>query len=287
MNSFLMQRYREILGEDFGRFKKAIMTKSPTYIRVNSLRMGEEELKKRLRKKGIVLKKKMSNCFEIKRARMSPGATIEYLLGYYFLQDWTSLLPVLSLKPKGVVWDMCASPGGKTTHISELMRNKGVLVATDKKRVRALFYNVMRMGCKNVLIYRKDAREINYMFDYILLDAPCTGTGIMRKDRTRMNVKRRDIIYMSNLQKKLVEKAISSLKKGGKMVYSTCSLEPEENEEIVEHAINNGMKVVDSGFGSSGLGSVFGREYNKQVRKSVRIWPYEGNGFFFAKMVKK
>ena len=288
MNDFLISRYKKMLGKDFRRFHSTVKKPMPKHIRVNYTRIKEQDLKKRLEGKGFVLKKKMDNCFKITSQKISPGATIEYLSGYYTLQDWTSLLPPIALNPKKeLVWDMCASPGGKTTHLSEIMKNKGVIVATDKQKIRSLWYTVMRMCCSNVIIYKKDAREIDHVFDKVLLDAPCTGTGIIRKDKTRKDVKQRDIDYMSNLQKKLIEKAISSLKKGGTLVYSTCSLEPEENEFIVEHALNNGMEIKETGFGNTGIRKFLGQNLDKRVQKTTRIWPFESSGFFLAKMVKK
>jgi NOL1/NOP2/sun family putative RNA methylase len=288
MNRFLSYRYKALLGDGFESIQKASKMPAPRYIRVNTLRVNEEELKKRLEPKGFVLKKKMDNCFEVVSWKVSPGATTEYMSGYYMLQDWTSMLPALSLCPGNeIVWDMCASPGGKTTHLCELMRNQGILVATDKKNIRALWYNVMRMCCSNVIIYRTDARKIDFQFDKILLDAPCTGTGMMRKDMSRGKITKRDIDYMSNLQKKLVEKAISCLKKGGTLVYSTCSLEPEENEHIVQHALNNGMEIVETGFGDTGISNPFNESLDKRIGKCTRIWPVESSGFFIARMVKK
>ncbi len=287
MNEFLTERYKELLGKDFRILERDMEKPCPRYIRVNTLRIGERELKKRLEEKEYVLRKKMNNCFRIISSRISPGATIEHLSGYYMVQDWTSLLPPLCLEPEGLVWDMCASPGGKTSHLSELMRNKGVLLATDKGRMRALFYNTMRMCCSNVIIYKRDAKSIDFEFDKILLDAPCTGTGMIRKTKHVSDISQGEIDYLSNIQKKLIEKAISSLKEGGTLVYSTCSMEPEENEMIVQHALNNGMKIEETGFGNTGIVDPFGYELDKDIKKTTRIWPNESTGFFVAKLVKK
>lgn len=288
-NDFLLSRYKKMLGNEFNGFKKASQKKMPTYIRVNQLRTDEKELKKSLESRGFVLQKKMHNCFKIISGKHPIGATPEYLGGKYYIQDWTSLLPCLSLKPQPneIIWDMTASPGGKTTHISELMHNNGVVVATDKKRMRSLFYNMMRMCCSNVMIYKKDARKMDFSPDKILLDAPCSGTGTMRKNPSRGKISEKDINYFSNMQKKLVEKAISSLDTGGVLVYATCSLEPEENEFIVEHALQNGMRIMETGFGNTGIVEFEGRRLDKQVKKTTRIWPFESSGFFFSKMVKK
>lgn len=276
-NEFLLRRYEEMLGSRFKEFLEASRKPLPKYIRVNTLRIKPKELRKRLEEKGFELKKVMDYCFLVKEAPISIGATTEYLLGYYFLQDYSSLFPAINLNPKPgeVVWDMCAAPGGKTTHLAQLMKNQGVIVATDVRKVKSLWYNVMRMGVTNVIIYQRDAREVKYKFDKILLDAPCTGTGILRRDPTRARVKLRDIRRASSLQKELMKTAYENLKEGGTLVYSTCSLEPEENEEVVEYALSLGFELKRAIGGEEGL-----------LEGTVRIWPFESSGFFIAKLVR-
>jgi len=292
MNKFLAERYMQMFGSDFRMFEQSISKPMPKYIRVNRMRIDNDKLKKRLEKKGFILKKRMKNCFLVKRG--SPlGATTEYLLGYYIIEDWTSMIPVLALNPKGVVWDMCASPGVKTTHLSEEMRNKGVIVATDydKKRMNSLAFNCMRMGTKNVVAYNRKAEDIEYDFDGILLDAPCSGTGIIRKDATRKRVNKREIMKFQKIQKLLMDSAINNLKTGGTLVYSTCSMEPEENECVVEYAMEHGMNLekinIEKANAMKGFTEVLGYNFPEEMKKTIRIMPYESSGFFVAKMVKK
>jgi len=288
MRQFLHNRYEDIFGDNFNKFIDSLEIPMPKYIRVNSLRTSEDDLKNRLEKKGFVLEKRMDNCFLVKKGRPL-GATTEYLLGHYIIQDWTSMLSGILLKPKEKVWDMCAAPGVKTTHISELMKNKGVIVATDydRKRMNSLIFNCMRMGTRNVVAYNKKAEDISHMFDSILLDTPCSGTGMMRKDHTRRHVDKREINKFQRIQKNLVDAAFSNLSSGGTFIYATCSLEPEENECIVEYALEKGLKLKKTDFGEKGFSEILGYKFSDEMKKTSRIFPYESSGFFVAKMVKQ
>ena len=189
---------------------------------------------------------------------------------------------------------MAAAPGGKTTQIAALMKNQGVLIAIDKedKRLKALQNNIERLGCSNVIVYKKDGRDVKdfgLKFDKILLDAPCSGNYVTDKkwfDKRDME----GIQSRAKLQKQLVKSAIDVLKKGGILVYSTCSLEPEENEEVVEYALGFGVEVVDSGLdvGSEGLVEVFDKRLDGSISRCRRFWPWKAGtqAFFIAKLKK-
>lgn len=131
------------------------------------------------------------NCFKINKSPIPLGATTEYLAGFYMIQSAASMLPVQILDPQpgDYVLDMSAAPGGKTTHIGQLLKNQGLIVANDlkKERLISLNYNIQRMGLKNVIITNYDGRkfpESLMNFDKILLDAPCTGLGVISRDPT-------------------------------------------------------------------------------------------------------
>ncbi|XP_052224843.1 26S rRNA (cytosine-C(5))-methyltransferase nsun-1-like [Dreissena polymorpha] len=164
------------------------------------------------------------------------GATSEYLAGHYVLQGGSSFLPVMALAPQESerVLDMCSAPGGKTTYIAALMRNTGMLFANDanKERVQAVVGNVHRMGITNTVISDVDGRrlpEIMKGFDRVLLDAPCSGSGVISKDpEVKVTKDEADILRCSQLQKELLLAAIdccnAKSKTGGYVVYSTCSV---------------------------------------------------------------
>jgi len=287
---FFLERYRKLRG-DIAEFSLR------NSLRVNTLKVQPEDLKSRLEKKGVSLETIpfISNAFYYK-ARFSLGSTPEYLMGYYYLQEAASMLPavVLGPQPGEVVLDMCAAPGSKTTQICELMRNEGVVIAVEEKanRAYALANNLERMGCWNAAIVRQNALKIenNKIFDKILLDAPCSGNYLSEPNWFEKR-DLRGIRRNSELQKKLVEKAFSLLKVGGILVYSTCSLEPEEDEEIVDYAVRVlGMSTEETGLkiGSPAATNFEEREYDKSVALARRLWPSRTGtqGFFIARLRK-
>jgi len=196
--------------------------------------------------------------------------------------------------PGELVLDMCAAPGGKTTQIAQYMKNRGTIIACDINilRLRTLRFLLERMDAENVLVYKLDgttASDLGLEFDRILLDAPCSGNMIGDNDW----FKKRDldgIKKKSEQQKQLISAAASVLKKGGTLVYSTCSLEPEENEYVIDWATKNiGLSLVESGLlcGSPGITEFFGKRM-PGMDLCRRMWPHiDGTqGFFCAKMIK-
>jgi len=229
------------------------------------------------------------------------GATPEYLSGHYMLQAASSFLPVIALSPQPHerVLDMASAPGGKTTHMAALMQNTGVIFANDanKARTKSLTANVHRLGCKNVVVCSYDGREFPKVmggFDRVLLDAPCSGTGVISKDASvKINKTERDFTLLSHLQKQLILCAIDSVnptsKTGGYLVYSTCSVTVEENEAVVDYALRKrpNVQLVDSGleFGRPGYRSYRGKSFHASIELTRRFYPHVHNmdGFFVAK----
>lgn len=163
------------------------------------------------------------------------GATPEYLAGYYMLQSASSFLPVLALDPQmnEKVLDMASAPGGKTSYIAQIMKNTGAIFANDlkKDRLKALQFNIFRLGITNTVITCRDGRKYPEIFpntfDKVLLDAPCTGLGIIAKDHSiKANRVLLDLYKNSHVQKQLLLAAIDCTKVGGVIVYSTCSVSP-------------------------------------------------------------
>jgi len=267
-------------------------------IRVNTLKIGREKLLKKLENKfeikeipwyenGLWVKGEISKC-------------IEYYMGYYHIQEAGSMIPPLFLQPekRGIVIDACAAPGSKTTQISMMMENNGMVVANDIniKRIRALVHNIQKMGAMNVIVTNYDVRRLKEMgikANYILLDAPCTASGKISKiDSILKKWKYSRIKAMSAKQKKLIEGAYHALEDNGIMVYSTCSLEPEENEEVIDFALKNFdfeiEKVHVKGLKTrKGIKRWFGKEY-EGAEKCIRIWPQDNNteGFFICRLRK-
>jgi ribosomal RNA methyltransferase Nop2 len=237
---------------------------------------------------------------KIYESRVPIGATPEYLAGHYILQSASSLLPVMALSPQPgeKVLDMAAAPGGKTTHICQLMKNSGVVFANDakKERLRALQFNLQRLGCTNAVVINYDGRKIPEHlqgFDRVLLDAPCTGLGIIAKDHSIKASKQMiDIYKHAHLQKELVLAGLDCLKPGGVLVYSTCSISPLENEAVVAYALaKRKVELVDAGLGvgEPGLTKYQDKRWPESMKFAQRIYPHTHNmdGFFYAKLVKK
>ncbi len=298
-NPFLIKRFKNIFGNDFDKLMKSYSRKTRKAIRINTLKISVNNCLNRLRQKGFLLSNVpwCSYAFFVDKEPSPLASTVEYLMGFFYIQDPTSLIPAIELEPKPgeIILDMAAAPGGKTTHIAQLMKNKGSILAMeiDNRRIKALLYNIGRMGVENVIFMRDDARNIKnvgLMFDKILLDAPCTADGTisknpeLKKDLTQDYYK----IYPEK-QRALLKVAKGVLKKNGTLVYATCSTAPEENEEIVEFAVEKlGYKLKLAKlqkYFDKGFTNFFGKNHSSYLAKSLRVMPFKYNtqAFFVAK----
>ncbi len=288
--SWFSKRYEQLGGriEDIPRL--------PT-IRINSLK--KSEIIPRLEKLGVVLEKIpfTRQGYRVKKSKFSLGAITECLLGYYYLQEAAAQLPVdvLDPKPTDIVLDCCAAPGGKTTQLAANMKNSGTIIAYELKphRIPSLLMNLERMGVKNTTAFRGDAakaKELGIAFDKILLDAPCAGNYLSEPDWFEKRTPE-GIQQSSSIQRRILKNAVEVLKSGGTIVYSTCSLEPEENELNMQWAIENlpvKLEKINLPIGDPGLTKVFGKELHPDIALCKRFWPHKTKteGFFMAKLVK-
>jgi len=230
------------------------------------------------------------------------GATPEYLAGQYMIQSASSFLPCIALAPKEKerVLDMAAAPGGKTCYLAALMKNSGVVFANDfkKERTKSLIGNIHRLGVRNAVVLNFDGRKFPGVmggFDRVLLDAPCTGTGVVAKDASAKQKLPVEIQRCSHLQKELILAAIDSVdahsETGGYICYSTCSVLVEENEMVVDYALKHRcVKLVDTGleFGVPGMKRHKDRHFHPSVEMTRRFYPHVHNmdGFYVAKLKK-
>jgi ribosomal RNA methyltransferase Nop2 len=288
-------------------FFEANETHRPVVIRTNTLRTHRRELAQALINRGVTLEPvgKWSKVgLQIFESAVPLGATPEYLAGHYILQAASSFLPVMALAPQENerILDMASAPGGKTTHIAALMKNTGCIFANDsnKSRAKGLIGNIHRLGAKNVIVCNYDAREFPKVirgFDRVLLDAPCSGTGVIAKDPSvKTNKTEKDFLMLPHLQKQLLLAAIDSVdhtsKTGGYIVYSTCSVTVEENEQVVQYALSKrpNVKLVETGlvFGKEGFTAYMGKTFDKSLKLTRRYYPhaYNVDGFFVSKFKK-
>jgi len=266
-------------------------------IRINASNAKGKNLIERLRILGVQLEPVpfLETGYWVCNSKVSAGATAEYLLGLYSIQEAAAQIPATlftTLKHKTVL-DACAAPGGKTVQLADLMENTGTIIALDiqKKRLVALANHLERCHISNTLVYPFDARQtsrLNLKFDRILLDAPCSGNFAADKawfkHRTLQDVERN-----SKLQRELLTATAACLRDDGELVYSTCSLEPEENELNMHWAVKHlNLQIEEINcHGQKGLTDVFGKRLHASVERCRRIWPAETQGFFVCKLKKK
>ena len=299
-----IDRYSKLT--DWDTFKKYSLSFLRKSIRVNTLKISVKECVNSIEKKGWKLTPIpwCSEGFWIEHTdRRDVGNLWEYHLGYFYVQESASMIPPLVLcpQPHESVLDMAASPGSKTTQIAAMMENTGVLVANDYKsdRLAALGMNVQRVGATNVIITLMSGQGMrNMAFDKILLDAPCSGTGTIGKSlKTIMMWNPTMVNRLSHQQSQLLENAWTLLKPGGTLVYSTCTLEPPEDEGVIsafltEHT-DAALDVIKESElpglkRSSAVLSFNGDMYHPDVKHCLRIWPQDNytEGFFVARLKK-
>ena len=295
--------YSEIIP-DFDDFIESLNFPLPVHFRVNCIKVKPERLVDILETKGINIipmgdeGRRFYEAPDLK----SPGNLPEYFSGYIHPQALTSCLAAMVLAPEkdSLVLDMCSSPGGKTAHMADIMVNSGVIVANELYASRhiPLSHTLIRLGVINAVYTEYQAQEfpLKQHFDYIMADVPCSGEGRIRR------VEGADKSYPSkphpgnkllDLQKKMILRGFDLLKDGGIMVYSTCTYNPEENEEVVQFLLNSRdaeLLPIEINFPHMhGLTGWKDASYDKQLEKSARFYPHLTNsvGFFMARIGRR
>ncbi|MCS7144131.1 MAG: NOL1/NOP2/sun family putative RNA methylase [Archaeoglobaceae archaeon] len=267
-------------------------------VRINTLKADLDFVLNRL--SGIV-EERIPWCEEGVYVKTEDLATIpEHQLGVVFSQSAVSMIPplLMELEPGMVVLDLCASPGAKTTQIAQYMANEGCLIANDVKldRINMLISNLQKCGVLIARVTMRDGRKFakfENKFDSVLVDAPCSNLGMIRKSFTHARGwKLKTSLDLSRLQKELIMAGYRCLKPGGVLIYSTCTLEPLENEEVVDHLLRNSEAKIEEIKlpirSTGGFKEFDGRIYLEEVRKCLRIHPQmnDTEGFFVAKLRK-
>jgi len=288
-----IDKYKELLGEEWPTFFECIKQKQPKSFWLNSNKATVKETIPSLEGHGVKLEALPFHALAFSIDYERPGSLREFEFGKLSLQEKAAMLPVIVLAPneKELVLDACAAPGMKTIQLSNLMHNKGKIIACDvnSERILVLEHNKNKYDLKNVEVKRIDFRNLlpqyKEKFDKILLDAPCSSEGLVRKDREALKGWSTKLVERkAQNQKELIVTAFELLKKGGEMVYSTCSFAPEENEEVV-------LKLLDTFKTAEVLkieiNGIKIRE-NKLCKNCVRLYPQDNDTqqFFIAKIRK-
>lgn len=270
-------------------------------LRVNKIKSSIHELMKYLKENNIKFDRVLwyNDALVIKNAKEKQIKKLDiYDKGYLYLQSLSSMIPPIILNPKEgeKVLDLTAAPGSKTTQMAGMMNNKGYILANELDSIRCerLKYNVEMQGAKIIEIINRRGesigKEYKEYFDKVLLDAPCSGEGrfLGNNVQTYRNWSKKTVLQLSKLQKKLFKSAYDSLKKGGIMVYSTCTLNLQENEEILDWAIKNlNIKLLDIDIEFKEKMQGFTENVDSSIKKAIRILPSKDKeGFFVAKLKK-
>ena len=292
--AWFIERMRRLLGdEEAGRLFEALNRKPLLSVRVNTLKASVEEVVEHLRRLGkeprvsprVPTVVKFEGPYDFDRSPL-------YRAGKIVIQEEASAAASLVLAPEPgmTVVDLAAAPGGKTSHMAELMRNRGVIYAfdIDDARIRRMREILRRTGVRIVRIFRRDAREAPDVLgegiaDRVMLDAPCTSTGTIAKNpELRWRIRQEGLEEIVQLQREMMEAAARLLKPGGRMLYSTCSLLPEENEENVKWFLERHPE-----FRLVPLRGPY--DPSPLLPGTMRAWPHRHDtiGFFYALLEKK
>ena len=303
------ERYKLLLGGRYDEFMACSTSYARKSIRVNTLKIAVPELVARLGEnwkmeqvpwcpEGFWIDHKG----EGEEKRYDIGNTMEHVLGYIYVQDAASMIPpvVMEPMPGETVLDMCAAPGSKTSQIAAMMQNTGTLIANELQgsRIKALGINIQRMGVRNAILTQMSGQALKnktIKFDKVLVDAPCSGTGTIRRSFANLRMWSPGLVRkMAATQRQLAQAGFEALKPGGAMVYSTCTMEPEENEGVVSWLLENNPSASVEEISldikrSPNITEFDGQKYHPGVSKTLRIWPQDNDseGFFVSKIRKQ
>lgn len=293
--------------EDFWTISKI---RTRTSIRCNTLKIQPEELKQRLEERhNWEIEQPFKDYPEIMvvKTNLLPGEigkAREHTLGYYYVQELASMMPMLALKPNenDTYLDLCSSPGSKTTQAAAMMKNKGVIIANDASmgRIGILASNLEKQGVSNCLITRKKGEILceqlakeRMQFSKILVDAPCSGEGTLRSSPKTYFMWRENMFnQFASIQKRLAAEALKILEPNGEMIYSTCTLSPEEDEQVIDYLLKKfDIEILPVKLPiktREGVTEWKEKKLNPKVKNCARVWPQDNDtdGFFICKIKK-
>ena len=304
------QRYASLV-DDPEAFRAACERPLPSVVRVNTLKASVERARDALDAAGVGYDATDWHSGVLTLDERGPGTSWPYFHGWLHGQEEVSVLPALALDPQPgeVVWDACAAPGSKATQLSALMDDRGVVIGNDNNlgRLSALRHNAERLGVTNLAVTNQDARNFSLKpfgdrtedekrieaFDRALVDAPCSCEGTIRKNPDAFaEWSLSHVEGVAGVQKGILRRAVDATRPGGTVVYSTCTFAPEENEAVVDHALDGGDCELrrwepPAGFETDpGVTEWQGDTYDPSLELAHRVYPHRNDtgGFFCAKL---
>lgn len=291
---------KDLLKEEFTEYEQSFDEPSFAGLRVNTLKLEPEEFEKMSpfslepvpwTKNGFYYDKKNT-----------PGKHPYYLGGLYYIQEPSAMTPaaMLPVEPGDKVLDLCAAPGGKSTELAAKLKGKGVLVSNDisSSRAKALLKNIEVFGVQNGVVLSETPEKLSKVFpeyfDKILIDAPCSGEGMFRKDNAIIKAwEKQGPEFFHKIQKSIIDAAVKMLKPGGIMLYSTCTFSPLENETSMQYLLDNyedfEILHVDAYEHFDSGKPHWIENGSEELKNTFRLWPHhiKGEGHYVALLHKK
>lgn len=294
---WFVDKFIKLHGENFVRNLMEVNNTPPQLIiRVNTLKCSIEELIERLTSKGIECERGRVEEALILHGFNSIEKSEEFRSGLFTIQDESSMLAVkiLDPKPNEKILDLCSAPGGKSTGMAQLMKNKGEIISLDihEHKLALVDKNAERLGVNIIKTRLKDSTVFDEEYldygDRVLLDAPCSGLGLIRKKpEIRWSIKPEDIMELQKVQMRIIDNASKYVKKGGILLYSTCTISREENEDIIENFVKENPNYQLEDISEFISDKITGDE--SQSTGYIKLFPHihSMDGFFIAKLIRK
>ncbi len=293
-----LERYRDLIP-DWNAFLECVRSSEAPCLRLRSRKVSPASVKGRLEQLGFALSPVpgLPDFYRVESGPYSPSKTLEHWLGWFYIQESVTGLAALALSPQpgDRVLDLCAAPGGKTAHIADLMCGKGTVVAVEpvRDRLKKLVGNLYRLGLPEVLAVAADGRRFpeGATFDRVLVDAPCSAQGTLRKKRGKPFSRPPNFAtYIAGVQEALLRRAAQLVRPGGTIVYATCTFDPQENEAVVSRVLEDlplEVEPIDLPVPHDpGVSEFEASRFDPRLKRAWRVYPHhlDSGGLFLVRL---